>query len=716
MKVLFLTAGLLMAHQGIGSTVRDALFLVYFGPTALPLIKFTAALFSIAMGLSVPRLFQRYDIGRAIPAAFVLSGLLHFLEFTLRDVSPKAASVAVYLHVVSFSAILISSFWLLLTERFDPGEGRRWFARIAGYSTIGGIIGSLLTAVWPSSGSSKLGLVFVMGVFHVVCGVAILLFCRRTDSESARVRVPFLSPLGALSSAPYLRALALLVFLGTMSAGLLDIRFQSAASHAYRSVGELFGFFAVFRTANQILCFLLQTFLVRYALERFSLGANIGALPAVVTLGSFGSALFPGLGVLAAARGAESVVRGSVFRTGYDTFYIPMPAAEKRAAKGLIDVVFDRLGEAAAAGVLLLAPAGAALSPAVPVIGGCIAVAGIFLSVRLGRGYSHVVHRGLTQRAEQINEHLSRYGDWSLDTILLETVHTPAAPPPPDSTPLPQGPSLPAPPLDETTRRFAALRSGDPARVRQTLAALQPPDPVLVPALIELLGWSEVWKETRTALVRAGARHIGQFVDALSDPSTDFSIRRRLPSVLAACGGARAAAGLAAALEDIRFEIRLHSARSLDVLVCADPSLCPPRSVIGAAIARELSVSPQLWQIRAVIDDQASSPVTGFRDASGAPADYRLELLFSLFALEHEREPLRAAFRALHTADKVIFSLGLEYVDSLLPPDLRQRFRSLVAEGVPDTSLRPKRTREEVASILLASQPPEDSPPPSGSS
>jgi hypothetical protein len=79
-------------------------------------------------------------------------------------------------------------------------------------------------------------------------------------------------------------------------------------------------------------------------------------------------------------------------------------------------------------------------------------------------------------------------------------------------------------------------------------------------------------------------------------------------------------------------------------------------------------------------------------------------MLFSLLALNHEREPLRAAFRALHTTDKVIYSLGLEYVDCLLPQELRSQFHSLVAQGVPDSSLRPKRTPEELAGMLLASQ------------
>ena len=50
------------------------------------------------------------------------------------------------------------------------------------------------------------------------------------------------------------------------------------------------------------------------------------------------------------ARGGESVFRGSLFRTGYELFFTPIPPHDKRAAKSIIDVGFDRLGDAVGGG------------------------------------------------------------------------------------------------------------------------------------------------------------------------------------------------------------------------------------------------------------------------------------------------------------------------------------------------------------------------------
>jgi hypothetical protein len=610
MRLLYFTAGLMLAHQALGKIARDALFISYFGEGALSAVKGAAALCSIAIGLNAPRLFYRYGTARTVPAAFVFSGLLHFLEFAIRDNSPKAASVLVYLHVVSLSAILISSFWLLLGERFDPAEARRWFGRISGLGAAGAISGSLLAAAVSSSVRPGLNLFFLMGVFHLVCGICILLQSWRAISEPDQAPARFLSPFKALSAAPYLRTLALLVFLGTTAGALIELRFLSATSAAGLSKGELVRYNAIYQTVTQVACFLLQTLVVRHVLKRYSIGANIGALPATIALSSLGSILVPGLGAMTVARALENVVRGSVYRSGYEAFYAPVPPVEKRAAKSIIDVVCDRAGDAAGALIItvIVLLGGSALSVSVPIIAIAIAGVGLIVTIRLGRSYSHVVHRGLTGRAQQINEHLSRFGDWSLDTVLLDSSPMTL----PSASYTASRPALPVLSIDETTRRLSVLRSGDPQRVRRMITLLDPPDPVLVPCLIELLGWSEVWKDARAALVRTGPRHIGQFVDALSDSKPAFPF--------AACGGVRAAEGLACGLEDTRFEIRFHCARSLDVLVASDPTLCPPHGRIVAASARELSVSPQIWQSLRSSMNRPPSPLPKAPDFATPPA------------------------------------------------------------------------------------------------
>ena len=77
--------------------------------------------------------------------------------------------VTVYIHVVALGAIVLSGFWSLLNERFDPRSGKRYFGRIAGIGTFGGIMGGLTAERFASLLPATAILLFLAGM-HLLCG------------------------------------------------------------------------------------------------------------------------------------------------------------------------------------------------------------------------------------------------------------------------------------------------------------------------------------------------------------------------------------------------------------------------------------------------------------------------------------------------------------------------------------------------------------------
>src|SRR5437764_1445165 len=61
-----------------------------------------------------------------------------------RSCSPPATAVAVFVHTAVFGPLLISAFWSLINERFDPHSARHAVGRIALGGTVGGVIGALI--------------------------------------------------------------------------------------------------------------------------------------------------------------------------------------------------------------------------------------------------------------------------------------------------------------------------------------------------------------------------------------------------------------------------------------------------------------------------------------------------------------------------------------------------------------------------------------------
>jgi hypothetical protein len=75
--------------------------------------------------------------------------------------------------------------------------------------------------------------------------------------------------------------------------------------------------------------------------------------------------------------------------------------------------------------------------------------------------------------------------------------------------------------------------------------------------------------------------------------------------------------------------------------------------------------------------------------------------VFSLLALELPATPLKVAFRALHSDDRMLRGLALEYLEGSLPHEVFERLVAFLESGPTGPAARP---REEVLQELLASQ------------
>jgi AAA family ATP:ADP antiporter len=63
--------------------------------------------------------------------------------------------------------------------------------------------------------------------------------------------------------------------------------------------------------------------------------------------------------------------------------------------------------------------------------------------------------------------------------------------------------------------------------------------------------------------------------------------------------------------------------------------------------------------------------------------DRSLEHVFTILSVHLEREPLRMAFRALHTDDKRHRGTALEYLQTILPSELRDAVWPMLGEHEP---------------------------------
>ena len=649
----------------------------------------------------------RVGPARLVPALNVISAALLVIEFSLLAQAPRTAALLCFLHLGSLGAVLVSGFWSVVSERFDARTAKRYIARIGLGGTLGGIVGGVVAERTAVLASADYLLLIVAGI-QLFVALATWRLARGIVETAADESKVAWSALKHVSSSPLLRALAVVLVFGAIAAAALDYVFKAEVAH---NAGDLLRVLAVYHTVVNIGTALLHVLVSRVLVTRLGVARTIGVLPALTTLASGVAFFVPGMWAAMAARGVEMVLRSSVFRAAYELIYAPLPEHQKRASKVVLDVGAERIGDLL--GALLIAAVIFSIAAPRGLLLGCAAFAGavaLAFAFTLPRRYSHALAKSLVDRASdtpaQARRTLAETGDLTtmslidlrasaVDNPFSASLEVPAA--------RPSQPSV----TDELASAVERLRSGDAIRVRSVLTPR--PSPALSSFIIPLLGWDAVASTAIRALTSIAPKCTGTLVDALLDPTQDFAIRRRLPSILAAGAPALARWGLLEALADSRFEVRYRCARAL-ARMTRDARF--DREHILELVRKELAVGEDVWKSYRLIDDHVdddddhdSTP----DDASASlhhilrlRSELGLEHVFALLGLVFPAQPLQIALQSLYTGDRSLHGTALEYLESILPPDLRTLLWPLVEGQSTAVASRPA---TDVAEALRMSQP-----------
>src|SRR5262245_25477453 len=510
----------MIAHQVSSKAFRDAAFLTAWPATSLPFMVMATAIVVVAAVPVFARLLQRFGPRKVVPLGFLISAGGHLIEWQMSSGRPWVA-VLIYLHIAGFGALLLSGYWSLVSERFDPRTARASFGRIAAAGTFGGVLGGL-AADRIAIGMTPNTVLLMLAELHTLCAVGTIVLGRAQvllpSSDAAPSERVF--AFKTLKSSPHLSTIALMVLLTTAGAGVLDFLMKSNVTQALGRGPSLLRFFAIFYTVVQIVSFIAQAG-SGIAVQQMGIGKTISTLPAGVALASTVALLFPVWPVFVAVRGIEAVLRGSLFRSGYELMFVPMDVSERRQMKTFLDVTCDRAGDALGAIIVQLL-----LLTSLQFFGGelifvAIILAGtaLWLGRRLDRLYLDVVVQQLVKHADQTPVIVS--GSETGWTVVDLAQVAPAEASAERAEPI-------APPRRHDARVdiLSELRSGDRRRVEAALDQLAEPDRMHVAQVIELLAWDDLVGSARRALERMAPAHVGLLTDALLDPNTDFAVRR----------------------------------------------------------------------------------------------------------------------------------------------------------------------------------------------
>ncbi|HYT54789.1 MAG TPA: MFS transporter [Verrucomicrobiae bacterium] len=252
-----------------------------------------------------------------------------------------------------FNLFVVSVFWALMVDVFDAEQGKRLFGFIAAGATLGGIVGSSVTASLAKS----------VPPTYLLLGSAVLLeiavFCVRRLSRLSDTlhRAPVAgrdeTPIGGsifsgcahAFNSIYLINVSVYILFFAITSTFLYFQQADIARHSFADRGARTAFFARVDLWVNALTLGAQLFLTGRVLRLLGVALTLAVLPLLSVVGFGTLALTPTIAVLVVYQVLRRAGNFAFARPTREVLFTVVRREDKYKAKSFIDTVIYRLGD-----------------------------------------------------------------------------------------------------------------------------------------------------------------------------------------------------------------------------------------------------------------------------------------------------------------------------------------------------------------------------------
>lgn len=710
----FAGAFLTLAALTLGRSVREGLYLAYFDVKTLPYIMAATAFLSLPVVGIYTRLIERRSPRRILLGIIAVKviGLAIIWPIAAQDLFIRVLIVLFYLWTALGILVISSGFWMVTAELFPVRSAKRLFGLIS----AGGTAGAMLTGLSLSLLTKSIPILSLLPVLIAILLLLALVQLMLPRSAAAPGKVDSASERAKSSENllliwrnTHLRVIALIVVTATMASALVDFQFKEAARAVYSDQGALTGFFGAFYGWTGAAALVFQLVISTRLIARAGIGAAMAVLPVVLLFGSAGFALVPGLILITILRGADNSLRKSLFRPVLEYLYVPLEASLRRKTKTFIDSVVDSVADGTGAALIFLWVTILAL-PSRALSGFVILLAIIFLilSRRMDRQYLSTIVSRLKAGQEGIEDQYAADGIDQRQLLSATFTHIDLGSVFIDREALGiVDVARPGEPEAQKERDLLTfLRSPDDSVVLAAISEIQTWDTDHTEAVIRLLARNSLQDRVVAALADHCDETAGPLSDRLREASTDFVIRRRIPRILARCGGADADDALLEALNADRFEVRYRAAIALASRRRRKLPLSKRdwKYLIWNVVLSEVRRDRPVWELQRLLDKEEMGDEDLVSERVGLRGELSLEHTFRLLSLVLDPEPVRAAFHGIVLDDENLKNFALEYLEQVLPVEIRKRLWLFIGDVSEQQRKKGQRSLDAVVGDLMSTR------------
>jgi ATP:ADP antiporter, AAA family len=363
--LMFAYSFLAMAGYNMIKPVTRGLFIEKLGAENLPWIQFGA-------GIVIGLIMQTYT--RVISLAprrwmipITLSGIVILMTaFYFMFVSyPTNRGVAVgfYLFGLIIGILLISQFWTLANDVYDPRQAKRIFGFIGAGSSLGGFAGATMTSTIVDNIGTN-GVLLISAATLALCTITVMFLVKRepnagrsdASKTGEEASVSGSQAIKLLRSSRHLQTIAMVIGFAAIGAAIIEqqLNMAAAAAKGASNVDGVTAFLAQITAYLSLAGFAVQVLLTSRIHRMLGIGFALMILPVVDSTTGLLMLMNGALWTAGLARIMDTSLRYTVDKTTREVLFLPLPVDIKYQAKPFIDVTVDRVSKGLGALMLLV--------------------------------------------------------------------------------------------------------------------------------------------------------------------------------------------------------------------------------------------------------------------------------------------------------------------------------------------------------------------------
>jgi len=335
----------------------------------------------------------------------VVPGVYAFFAFTFLTLYVVTVSVPqpllfnkiFYVWVSVFSLFHLSVFWSFMSDLFDKTQAPRLFGFIAAGTSVGAIVGPLLTALLVDAiGTNSLMLVSATLLLLPIPIIIILERLRVTDlkNESVHVDVSKQMQIGRNPFAGFTIFFSSRYLLLIGAFILLYVTINTFVYFELQDLTRTYGIdtrtkiWSYIELATNGLTLFTAAFVTGRIVTRLGMQTALALMPGLITAGVLALVAAPTLAILAAFQVLRRVGNYAVTRPSREMLFTLVDRETRFKAKPVIDIVLYRGGDMLTAWMFTLLSTGAGLSlSGIAIVISGIAATWTLVALMLGRAY-----------------------------------------------------------------------------------------------------------------------------------------------------------------------------------------------------------------------------------------------------------------------------------------------------------------------------------------